>query len=163
MALPQRAIESSYPGMYFFMNAARSMVDACPYPIFDIQTSVLPQGCVKLLIDMAYGVDITDARDLTRAEIAIRKEQIPGILRFLKNYLPGFEESNLIDTSPLIGTRESRLIKGIYTITEDDIHSNRRGGRNGGGPLFSRRRRAEVPGYRASAADAPGAGREPRK
>jgi len=97
-----------------------------PYPIFDIQTSVLPQNCAKILIDMAYGVDITDARDLTRAEIAIRKEQIPGILRFLKEYLPGFEDCNLIDTSPLIGTRESRRIKGLYTITGDDVLSNMR-------------------------------------
>jgi hypothetical protein len=97
-----------------------------PYPIFDIQSSVLPQGCAKLLIDMAYGVDITDAKDLTRAEIAIRKEQIPGILNFIKNYLPGFENCNLIDTSPLIGTRESRRIKGLYTITGDDVLSNMR-------------------------------------
>ena len=96
-----------------------------PYPIMDIQTSVLAPGYVKIQADMAYGIDLTDADDLTRAEIEIRSVQIPGIFRFLKKYAPGFENARLMETAPLIGTRESRRIVGLYTLTRDDVMSNR--------------------------------------
>lgn len=97
-----------------------------PYPIFFIDNSVLPHGYAKLLVDMAYGIDITDAQDLSRAEISIRMKQIPGIFNFVKKYLPGFDKCILLSTADLIGTRESRRIMGEYTITEDDVFSNRR-------------------------------------
>ena len=97
-----------------------------PYPIFFIHTSALPKGYAKLLIDMAYGINITDAKELTQAEIAVRMKQVPGILKFLKKYLPGFEECVLLSTASLIGTRESRRIVGDYKITEEDVLKNRR-------------------------------------
>lgn len=96
-----------------------------PYPIFDIQTSVMPRGFVKLLVDMAYGTDITDNEELTRAEIDMRMNQVPGICSFMKKYVPGFENSYLFYTASLIGTRESRRIIGKYQITKDDVLSNR--------------------------------------
>ncbi|QQO10686.1 FAD-dependent oxidoreductase [Breznakiella homolactica] len=97
-----------------------------PYPIFDIQTSFLPRGTVKLLVDMAYGVDITDGDALSAAEKDMRMNQVPGIFRFMKKYVPGFEKCYIISTSPLIGTRESRRLDGIYQITKDDVLSNRK-------------------------------------
>ena len=96
-----------------------------PYPIMDIQTSVLPPGMVKIQADMAYGIDLTDAEDLTRAEMEIRTVQIPGIYRFLRKYAPGFENSRLMETASLIGTRESRRIVGLYTLTGDDVMANK--------------------------------------
>jgi hypothetical protein len=95
-----------------------------PYPIFDIQTSYLPDGMVKIQADMAYGIDITDADDLTKAEIEIRTVQIPGIFKFLKKYAPGFENATLLETAPLIGTRESRRIIGYHVLTTEEANSN---------------------------------------
>ncbi len=97
-----------------------------PYPIFDIQSSFLPRGTVKLLVDMAYGVDITDGDALTAAEKDMRMNQIPGIFKFMKKYVPGFENCYIVCTSSLIGTRESRRLDGIYRITKDDVLSNRK-------------------------------------
>ncbi|PKL27464.1 MAG: hypothetical protein CVV46_11485 [Spirochaetae bacterium HGW-Spirochaetae-2] len=97
-----------------------------PYPIFDIQTSFLPKGFVKLLVDMAYGIDITNADELSKAEIDMRKNQVPGIFSFMKKYVPGFENAYMLYTSNLIGTRESRRLKGIYTIVKDDVLENRK-------------------------------------
>ena len=96
-----------------------------PSPNFVVFNSALPHGYAKILVDMIYAVDITDAQDLTRAEISIRMKQIPGILNFIKKYLPGFDKCILLSTADLIGTRESRRIKGEYTITEDDVLTNR--------------------------------------
>lgn len=97
-----------------------------PYPIFDIQSSLLPHGMVKLLVDMAYGVDITDGDALSAAEKEMRMNQIPGIFNFMKKYVPGFEECYIVYTSSLIGTRESRRLDGIYQITKEDVLANRK-------------------------------------
>jgi len=97
-----------------------------PYPIFYIHNSALRHGYAKLLIDMAYGIDVTDAQDLSKTEISIRMEQVPGIFNFVKKYLPGFDKSILLSTADLIGTRESRRIKGKYIITEEDVLTNKR-------------------------------------
>lgn len=97
-----------------------------PYPIFDIQTSYLPKGFVKLLVDMAYGIDITDCDELTKAEKDIRMNQIPRLFLFMKKYVPGFENAYMLYTSSLIGTRESRRLSGVYQITKDDVLENRK-------------------------------------
>ncbi len=93
-------------------------------PIFDIQTSVLPENMCKLLVDMAYGIDLTSGDDLSRAEIDIRMNQLPGILKFMKKYVPGFEDCYVVYTSTLMGTRESRRLDGCYVMNRDDILNN---------------------------------------
>ena len=95
-----------------------------PNPIFDIQTSYLPEGYVKIQADMAYGIDITDGDELSKAEMEIRTVQIPGIFRFLKKYAPGFENARLMETASLIGTRESRRIIGYHMLTKEEANSN---------------------------------------
>lgn len=67
-----------------------------------------------------YGVDGTDARALTRAEIEGRR-QLNGIVEAIKRHLPGFEKSYLIETSNQIGVRETRRVQGLYTLTDRDI------------------------------------------
>jgi len=61
-----------------------------------------------------------DAQDLTKAEIGVRR-QVHECVDFLVKYVPGFEESYLMDTPSEIGARESRRITGEYTLTIDDI------------------------------------------
>jgi hypothetical protein len=116
--IQKAAKNGDYPNL---LNQTTSL----PYPIMDIQTSLLPKGMVKIQADMAYGIDITDADDLTKAEMEIRTVQIPGIYRFLKKYAPGFEKAILMETASLIGTRESRRIVGQYTLTGEDVMANR--------------------------------------
>lgn len=101
-----------------------NQVSVLPNPIFDIQTSYLPKGYVKIQADMAYGINITDGDDLSKAEMEIRSVQIPGIFSFLKKYVPGFENARLMETAPLIGTRESRRIIGYHTLTKQEVCSN---------------------------------------
>ena len=61
-----------------------------------------------------------DACDLTKAEITAR-EQVYELHMFMKNNIEGFENSTLIMSATQIGIRESRMIKGLYTITGDDL------------------------------------------
>jgi hypothetical protein len=66
------------------------------------------------------GIDGTNVRDLTRAEIALRK-QAQQVHKFLKKYVGGFENSIIIDTGVQAGIRETRRIVGEYIMTEEDV------------------------------------------
>lgn len=58
--------------------------------------------------------------DLSIAEKEAR-EQMWELYNFLKNNCEGFENSVLLSSASEIGVRESRMIKGKYVLTEDDI------------------------------------------
>lgn len=66
--------------------------------------------------------DPTDPMDVTRAEL-IAREQVFEIHNFLKEYIPGFENSYVLSTALQIGIRESRMVEGEYTLTEEDLKS----------------------------------------
>lgn len=69
-------------------------------------------------------VDGTDERDLTRAELFTRR-QIPQIVRFLNECVPGYEHACLVASACHIGVRETRRFSGLYRLTEDDILAQR--------------------------------------
>lgn len=66
----------------------------------------------------------TSAADLTRAEVE-GHAQVHEAMAFLKKYVPGFEDAYLIACGAQIGVRESRRIKGRYTLTVEDIMEGR--------------------------------------
>lgn len=61
-----------------------------------------------------------DAHGLTEAEIEAR-EQVYELYRFMKENIPGFENSKLLMSAPQIGVRETRRIVGEYTLTHEDL------------------------------------------
>jgi hypothetical protein len=71
-----------------------------------------------------YDLNGTNADDLTRAEIALRK-QAWAVWLFLKENIPGFEKSAIIETACQAGVRESRTIIGDYMLTTEDGVRNR--------------------------------------
>jgi hypothetical protein len=84
------------------------------------------------------GIDPTDARDISRAEILARK-YIGTAVEHIKR-LPGFELAFLSETSPMLGIRESRHIVGRYTLSsadEDVMHDDRIAVIRGDGRWFS--------------------------
>lgn len=70
------------------------------------------------------GYDAIDSDDLTAATLEAR-DKIWEAHAFIKENLPGFRDSYLIDTSAEIGIRQSRLLKGQYVMTKDDVFSKR--------------------------------------
>ena len=74
--------------------------------------------------DMGFGVDSTDHRQMRAALIAGRKFAL-SMTRFYKKYVPGFEDSYLLQTAPMLGVRESRRIVGDYMLTEEDARQCR--------------------------------------
>ena len=65
-------------------------------------------------------VDGTDVRDLSKAEILTRR-QVPQIVNFLQECVPGYENCYLLQTANNIGVRETLHFEGDYKLTEQDI------------------------------------------
>jgi glycine/D-amino acid oxidase-like deaminating enzyme len=67
----------------------------------------------------------TDVHDLSRAELLGRK-QMAGIMSFLREYVPGFEEAFVSQSGAQVGVRETRRIMGDYVLTAQDVLEARR-------------------------------------
>ena len=79
----------------------------------------------EYMINMSI-VNVEDAFDpiqFSKAEIEGRKQAIE-IFNFLKTYIPCFSDSILVSTGSSIGVRETRKIKGLYTLTQEDLLNN---------------------------------------
>jgi hypothetical protein len=80
---------------------------------------------VALFFQWLLGLSATKVEDLTKAEIDGRRKLMAAVDFFKKN-MPGFESSFLSDTSPQVGTRESRRVEGEYMLTKEDVLEGRR-------------------------------------
>ncbi len=92
-----------------------------PYPAGHILTyrTTLP-GVVTCNMTNALDIDGTNAQDLTKATLTCRK-QMDAIIKYLRKFVPGYENCFIISSASLIGVRETRHFKGQYTLTEQDI------------------------------------------
>ena len=90
----------------------------------------LSHGCAYHLDHSAnnatrYGGNSDDVRDLTKAELTVRRN-VWALVRYLRGNVPGFEDCYVQQTSPQVGPRESRQIVGPYALTGDDVHAGRK-------------------------------------
>ncbi len=92
-----------------------------PYPAGHVllYKTTIP-GIVTCNMTNVIGIDGTKAEDLTKAEFVCRKQMLP-IVKFLREYVPGYENCYIIGSASLIGVRETRHFKGVKTLTEQDI------------------------------------------
>jgi hypothetical protein len=65
-------------------------------------------------------LDPTNAEDVTQAEI-IAREQVFELFNFLRENFEEFKDSVLLSTGMQIGVRESRMIEGEYTLSQEDL------------------------------------------
>jgi hypothetical protein len=77
-------------------------------------------GVVTCNMTNVIDVDGTNSMDLTKATITARKQMKP-IVKFLREFVPGYENCYVISAASIIGVRETRHFKGEYTLTEEDI------------------------------------------
>lgn len=92
-----------------------------PYPAGHILTykTTLP-GVVTCNMTNAVEIDGTAADDLTKATLVCRR-QMDDIVKYLREFVPGYENCFIISSASLIGIRETRHFKGKYTLNEQDI------------------------------------------
>jgi len=85
--------------------------------------STIP-GIVVVNMTNVTNVNGTDVRSISNAEIICAK-QIPVIMDFLHEYVPGYEKAYVLSTAANVGIRETRHIQGCYTMTAEDIVSGK--------------------------------------
>lgn len=98
----------------------------CGFEITD-EKIPLPQGRILVsfgtsnhtaVINMSRvtGIDGTDADSLNDGEIKAQL-QVIAIVDFLKTFIPGFENSYLVQSASSLGVRETRRLKGNYVLS----------------------------------------------
>ncbi len=90
----------------------------CHY--FRIEAVMPDRGTALVNTVRIYDVDGTNPADVTRAEIEGRKQQ-RLLLEFARKFVPGFENTYILDSASHIGVRETRRVQGAYVLTEQDI------------------------------------------
>jgi hypothetical protein len=81
--------------------------------------TVIP-GIFHTNMTRVAGIDATNPWGITAAEIEGRR-QVAEYARFLRERVPGYENSHLLSSSVWIGTRESRRLVGTYVLTREDV------------------------------------------
>ena len=66
-----------------------------------------------------YDLKPLDPWNKSQAEMEARRN-LPELITFLREYVPGMEKCVLASSGPGLGIRESRRIKGGYTLTKED-------------------------------------------
>ena len=62
--------------------------------------------------------------DLTRADFEGRK-RIANLVAFIREKMPGFQNSFVVDVAPQLGIRQTRLLDGVYVVTKEDVSDRR--------------------------------------
>ncbi len=81
-------------------------------------------GVVSVNMTNSIEIDGTKAEELTKGDFQCRS-QIDGIVRFLRDNVPGYEKCYVISTASLLGVRETRHFEGEYQVTDQDINEGK--------------------------------------
>ncbi len=92
-----------------------------PFPAGHVLLYEQPMpGTVCCNMTNAIEIDGTDAESLTKGVLTCRS-QIAPIIKFLREYVPGYEKCWLMSSASLIGIRETRHFEGRQTLEKEDI------------------------------------------
>ncbi len=78
------------------------------------------KGVYKVNHYHVYNVDAADSGSMTRAHAEARR-QVADAYAVLHGKTAGFEDALLMRVAPVLGVRESRHVRGEYTVTVEDI------------------------------------------
>ena len=92
-----------------------------PFPAGHVLLYKQPMpGTVCCNMTNAIEIDGTNGEGLTHGVFVCRSQIVP-IIRFLREYVPGYEKCWLMSSASLIGVRETRHFEGIESLSKDDI------------------------------------------
>ena len=92
-----------------------------PFPAGHVLLYKQPMpGTVCCNMTNAIEIDGTDGESLTKGVLTCRSQIVP-IIKFLREYVPGYEKCWLMSSASLIGVRETRHFEGMESLSKDDI------------------------------------------
>ena len=95
-------------------------------PLIDrVMFTTIPNS-KDVLVNMLRGhkIDGTRSESLTDAIVQLRRN-LPSLVAFFRNYVPGFEEAYAAEAEPDVLLRETRRIVGDYVLDKEDIMNAR--------------------------------------
>ena len=81
------------------------------------------EGILAINTSRITHIDASDPIQLSRGLVDGYK-QVHHLLRFMKKYVPGFEDVRLAEIAPSLGIRETRHIEGVYTLKRSEMYSS---------------------------------------
>ena len=75
---------------------------------------------LTLVTTRVLGLDPTNVDSVSNAYVKLY-DQIPQLVKFFQKYVPGCDNSYLLEIAPMLGIRESRRIMGDYILNADDL------------------------------------------
>ena len=110
--------QTNYPGRYRFPREGAILRP-------QINPSEWRANVTQIANQEGKAMNAVDATELSAGEIEGRR-QIMDYFQFLREQVPGFSESSIVEIAPQVGIRETRRIEGLYALTGEDIlHSAR--------------------------------------
>ncbi len=95
-----------------------------PYEIF-VTVQLVEKDVFMVNTIRQVGIDGTSEASVSRALAEGRKESVK-LFGIIKEYFPGFQNARIRKLSDTLGVRETRRIRGRYTITTEDALSGRK-------------------------------------
>jgi hypothetical protein len=92
--------------------------------IYDLNIGQQNERSVLINGLLVFGVDGTDPASVADA-IQRARAELPHLIEFLRDMAPGFEHAYLIRIADYLYIRETRHIRGLYTLTAQDIVDGR--------------------------------------
>jgi hypothetical protein len=109
MKIPEEITGNTFLGEEKFM----------PFMVNPVRKGEVIFNWVQQVLD----VDPLEPEGLSKAEIGARRLIHILVNDVLRPYVPGCEESYISSTAGQMGVRESRRIRGLYTLTESDCRA----------------------------------------
>lgn len=82
------------------------------------------EGVVWCNCPHMHGLDALSVEDLTHLEAEARARFVRAAA-WLPAHMPGFESAYILDAAPQAGVRQTRLLKGEYVLTKEDVVQGR--------------------------------------
>lgn len=124
-------VEQGQPSLFFksegpFLGDAIRRGDLAPTALIMIQptSKVRREVCINTT-RVGGNIDGTDTAAVS-ATVGMLMEQVWKTVNFLKQQLPGFEQSHFAALAPRVGVRETRRVMGDYVLTKEDVVSGRK-------------------------------------
>ncbi len=130
LALVFRLGNCDYQGLCDFQEANRERWQELMKEMMEVAGTRLapfptPRNDVLWVNNWIPGLDCTNVEDLTTLEVEMRKIMRKGH-KFLKENVPTFENSFILDTASQTGTRGARRLTGEYMVTKDDFKTSKK-------------------------------------
>jgi FAD dependent oxidoreductase len=92
--------------------------------IYDLNIGLQNDHTVLINGLLVFGVDGTDPASVDDG-MRRAKAELPRLIDFLRDTAPGFSQAMLVHTADYLYIRETRHIRGLYTLTASDVVAGR--------------------------------------